>query len=300
MAYLTFLSNYNKDIYDWNTPAAFCNSLAEPLTLDEGASYEISLAELSYNNNHIIKADDITLKVFDWFHLNKDGTYGTMIHLQLSHSIINNAIDLVNVINSLIWGVIPRFNEKKYKFFTFENNRRIWANMEENMYLTIILEARLLIMMGITNRDSKRSVIILGDTKKGDFYMYDGKKRVFAPDIIDMISVSHKKDFFRLLPKIPISEEILLYTDLVKSNHVANNMINLLKMLPLKKNRDLTTESERVVVSYGSDRIYRPLVSKNCIKEANFALKSLSGDPIELEGYLRVLVHIRRIGSSIS
>ena len=293
MAYLTFLSNYDKEIYSWNQPSNFCNSLAEPLLLEEGGTYEIALAELSYANDHVIKSDDITLRVFDWLHKNSDGTYGVDIKLKLSHSIINNAIDLVNVINSLIWGVIPRYDEKKYKFFTFENNRRIWANMEQNMYLTIIIEARLLVMMGATKKDGPTNVIILGDTKKGDFYMYKEEKRIFK-DKDDFISVLHTKDFFRLIPQIPISQELLLYTDLVKSNHVANNMINLLKVIPLKKNRDVTAENERVVVSYGANRVYRPLIAKNNIKEANFSLRSLAGDLIQLEGYLRVLVHIRR------
>ena len=293
MAYLTFLSNYDREIYSWNQPSNFCNSLAEPLLLEEGGTYEIALAELSYANDHVIKSDDITLRVFDWLHKNSDGTYGVDIKLKLSHSIINNAIDLVNVINSLIWGVIPRYDEKKYKFFTFENNRRIWANMEQNMYLTIIIEARLLVMMGATKKDGPTNVIILGDTKKGDFYMYKEEKRIFK-DKDDFISVLHTKDFFRLIPQIPISQELLLYTDLVKSNHVANNMINLLKVIPLKKNRDVTAENERVVVSYGANRVYRPLIAKNNIKEANFSLRSLAGDLIQLEGYLRVLVHIRR------
>ena len=293
MAYLTFLSNYDREIYSWNQPSNFCNSLAEPLLLEEGGTYEIALAELSYANDHVIKSDDITLRVFDWLHKNSDGTYGVDIKLKLSHSIINNAIDLVNVINSLIWGVIPRYDEKKYKFFTFENNRRIWANMEQNMYLTIIIEARLLVMMGATKKDGPTNVIILGDTKKGDFYMYKKEKRIFK-DKDDFISVLHTKDFFRLIPQIPISQELLLYTDLVKSNHVANNMINLLKVIPLKKNRDVTAENERVVVSYGANRVYRPLIAKNNIKEANFSLRSLAGDLIQLEGYLRVLVHIRR------
>ena len=282
-----------KEIYSWNQPSNFCNSLAEPLLLEEGGTYEIALAELSYANDHVIKSDDITLRVFDWLHKNSDGTYGVDIKLKLSHSIINNAIDLVNVINSLIWGVIPRYDEKKYKFFTFENNRRIWANMEQNMYLTIIIEARLLVMMGATKKDGPTNVIILGDTKKGDFYMYKEEKRIFK-DKDDFISVLHTKDFFRLIPQIPISQELLLYTDLVKSNHVANNMINLLKVIPLKKNRDVTAENERVVVSYGANRVYRPLIAKNNIKEANFSLRSLAGDLIQLEGYLRVLVHIRR------
>ena len=293
MAYLTFLSNYDREIYSWNQPSNFCNSLAEPLLLEEGGTYEIALAELSYANDHVIKSDDITLRVFDWLHKNSDGTYGVDIKLKLSHSIINNAIDLVNVINSLIWGVIPRYDEKKYKFFTFENNRRIWANMEQNMYLTIIIEARLLVMMGATKKDGPTNVIILGDTKKGDFYMYKEEKRIFK-DKDDFISVLHTKDFFRLIPQIPISQELLLYTDLVKSNHVANSMINLLKVIPLKKNRDVTAENERVVVSYGANRVYRPLIAKNNIKEANFSLRSLAGDLIQLEGYLRVLVHIRR------
>ena len=293
MADLTFLSNHDKDIYKWNQPSNFCNTLAEPLLLDEGGSYEMALAELSYQNDHIIKSDDISLRIFDWLHLNTDGTYGADIKLKLSHSVINNAVDLVNVINSLIWGMIPRYDEKKYKFFTFENNRRIWANMEENMYLTIILEARLLVMMGATNKDGPTNVIIMGDTKKGDFYMYNKKKRIFK-EKEDFISVLHKKDFFRLVPKIPISQELLLYTDLVKSNHVANSMINLLKIIPLKRNRDITADNERIVVSYGADRVYRPLVAKNYIREGNFSLRSLTGDLIQLEGYLRVLVHIRR------
>ena len=294
MAYLTFLSNYDKEIYEWNQPSSFCNSLAEPLMLEEGGSYEIALAELSYCNNHIIKAEDITLKVFDWLHLNTDKvTYGALITLKLSHSIINNAIDLCNVINSLIWGVVPRFDQKKYKFFTFENNRRIWANFTKNMYLTIILDARLLIMMGITKTDKKGNIVILGDTKDGMTYIYNGETRHFK-ETRNFASVLHTKDFFRFLPQIPISQELLLYTDLVKSNHVANNMINLLKIVPLKTQRDVTAENERIVISYGSDRVYRPLVARNIIKEANFTLRSLAGNLVDLEGYLRILVHIRR------
>ena len=86
------------------------------------------------------------------------------------------------------------------------------------------------------------------------------------------------KDFFRLIPQIPISQELLLYTDLVKSNHVANSMINLLKVIPLKKNRDVTAENERVVVSYGANRVYRPLIAKNNINRLNLSTRYLNTD----------------------
>ena len=150
MTYITFLSNYDKLNYPNNEPGTFTNTLAQTIHLDEGTKYEIALAELSYNNNYVIESDDITFWLFDWRHEDKDKLWGSLTVMKLAHQIINNSVDLCSVLNGMIWSTVKRLDKDKHKYFTYEDNRRIWCNMIPDSGLTLVIQSRLVVMLGIT------------------------------------------------------------------------------------------------------------------------------------------------------
>ena len=294
MTYITFLSNYDKLNFPNNEAGSFTNTMAQTIHLDEGTKYEIALAELSYNSNRVIESDDISFELFDWEHQNADKTWGALIDMKLSHQIINNSVDLCSVMNAMIWNTVSRFNEKKHKFFTYEENRRIWCTMIPESRLTLILRARLLIMLGATKQDKTRDILVVGDTKPSDYYLSkDGEKRYFK-DKREFDSALTGRDFFLYRPRLGLGEEILIYSDLCKPTHLATSLVQLLRILPFSKNPNSASENERVVVTFGSDRIYVPLKAQSCIKAGTFHIRTLNQESLMLKGYVRILVHVRR------
>ena len=291
--YLTAISSYDRHNFPDNSSAGFSNILAEPIILDSGCQYSIALAEISFSPNHVFESDTLIFTVFDWLYYNKaEGTYGTYIDLKLNHAIINSSSDLCNELNLLLWASIPRFNDSIHKFFTYESNRKIWFNFNPNMYITVILKADLLIMIGITKRDKHADFAVIGRTKLKDTYVYKGETRKFKSKK-KLRSSCQYRDYALYSPKLGLTDVILLYSNLVKDSYIASYKANVLKFVPVPKNRDIQLENARIVVSYGSNRVYKPLVARD-IHELSFKLKTLNNEDVKFRGYIRILVHIQK------
>ena len=146
-------------------------------------------------------------------------------------------------------------------------------------------------MLGCAKKDTKKSVIIVGKSKPSDHYKIGDEIRYFKDKRI-LKSSAESVNYMAYLPDLQISDEILIYSDLCKNSRVADSMVNILKIVPVHKQRDTHPENERVVLSWGSDRIYQPLVSKDLYR-VRFDLRSVSGSRLKLKSYVRVCVHIR-------
>ena len=288
--YITVLSSYCRDVFPNNNTSSFSNNLAEPVHLQSGIDYEIALASLSYNANHYIQSG-LSFAVFDWTYDNGDGTWGTMIELTIAHAIINNSEDLCSHLNSLIWANLPRFKESQKEFFSYGKNRRIWINFDDSIYLTIILRSALLIVIGAVKKDNQKDIIILGKTKPAESYQFNGKTRIFK-DKRPFKSSSETRDYMAYEPDIGLTDEIIIYSDLVRSSHVANSMSNILKFSVITRRRDQNGEEERRVLEWGANRTYQDLVCKD-IYQMRFDIRSVHGEPVKLKEYIRLQIHIR-------
>ena len=178
MTYLTFLSDYCKNLYPENKPNSFKNVLASPLVFDNDQSnYEAALCEISYNNNYIVQDNDLEIVFFDWLVSQQNDQYGKFYTLSLSQTIINNPLDLANQINTSIQSVCERFKENKTEFFTWEANHIIWFNGKKSDYCTIILKNDICQWLGAAPPGApSKKIMILADSKPKDFFEKDGKK----------------------------------------------------------------------------------------------------------------------------
>ena len=290
--YITAISTYSKDLYPNNNSSSFTNQLAEPIHLDSGKNYEIALAAISYNTNHIIEKEDLKFRLFDWKYQDpKTKLWGSYIDLQISHAVINNAQDLCANLNSLIWASIDRFRETKHEFFTYGKNHRIWVNFQKDMYVTIILKSNLILMLGCAKKDSKTSIIIVGKSKPKNQYTFNKEIRIFE-DKRRLRSSAETRDYMSYPPLIGLSSEVIIYSDLVKNSHVASSMANVLKFVTIKKQRDTDLDNEREIVSFGADRTYQDLICKD-IYHVQFELRSVTGEALKIKDYIRILIHIR-------
>lgn len=288
--YITALSNYSKDLYPLNHPGSFINHLAEPIHLQSGINYEIALASFSYNANHYIQ-NELSFSVFDWKHQNIDDSWGVMVDLKIGHAIINNSEDLCTHLNSIIWSTIDRFKEERREFFTYGKNRRIWVNFDQDTYITIILNSALLLAIGACQKDKSKDVIIVGKTKPADSYQYNGQTRVFK-DTRVLRSSAETRDYMRYVPDIGLSDEVIIYTDLVRSSHVGSSMANVLKFSILTRRMSKDNVDERRVIDWGSDRTYQDLICKD-IYQVRFDIRSVHNEEVRLKDYVRLLIHIR-------
>ena len=290
--YITCLSNYDRGLFPNNDTSSFSNQLAQPIHLESGKNYEVCLAEFSYSPNHIIQREDLTFRVFDWFYQRpSDNLWGAEIKLTVQHATINNAEDLCTTMNSLINESIERFKFSKREFFTYEKNKRIWVNFEENDYITVILESSMIIVTGCARKDSKQDVLIIGKTKPADSYIYKGETREFE-EKRPYASRAEKREYMSYPPDIGIADEILVYADFIRSLHVANSMASVLKFLVISRAHDSKSAKERRVLTFGSSRTYLPLIN-NDIYDLKFQLRSFENLPVKLESYVRILLHIR-------
>ena len=93
-------------------------------------------------------------------------------------------------------------------------------------------------------------------------------------------------------PDIGLTDEIIIYSDLVRSSHVANSMSNILKFSVITRRRDQNGEEERRVLEWGANRTYQDLVCKD-IYQMRFDIRSVHGEPVKLKEYIRLQIHIR-------
>jgi len=231
--------------------------------------------------------------IFDFLHTNDEGkTYGELFSKPLGDLIINNALDLCAALNTILWECIPRLKETQRKVFTYGSNQRIWFTFEDEDWITIILKGSLLKKLGISKNPTERDLLVIGREKGKLSYDFNGKTRHFAPKYHKPLhSTCTKKDFSQYSTDLGLSDEFLVYCNLVRPSHVASDRINILKFVNLERRRERVPDQARVVKSFAS-RDYYELTSNN-INQVTIELRSLNNQPLSIKGYVRISLHLK-------
>lgn len=286
--YITLLSNYDVDLYN-NSNVAFKNRLAYPIEC--GADTEVSLIEISFLHNFKIQTSaDCSFKIFDFLYQNPDKKYGKWTTINISQEQINNPIDLCIVLNTYIYKNVDRLKHKKREIFSYGNNGRIWVSFQEDDYVTIIPKNSLLYILGVMDKVKTRAGIVLGKSKEKMHYMYNGVERTFTPECQKKAytSVCPEADFFTHSPHIDLVSEFLVLSDIVAASNVASEMPNMLRVITVPPD----SGKKRVTLNFGAAPIYINSLATS-INEIEIKLQSFSHSPLKLEGYVRVILHVR-------
>ena len=286
--YIHVLSNYSVDTFPTNKPSHFRNILCNEIQISSNFT-KVGLAEISFFKKFPLSDVSAKFLVFDWLKSEDSGkTYGKFYSLTLDQDFITNGHDLAYKMNENIMKSVPRLKEKKRNIFSYDNSK-MWLEFQETDYITLVLKADTLILLGAVERAEPQQAIIVGRPKEALSYVYEGKTRYFSQGCQRKLPLSCPGiDFFAHEPKIAKIDFFLVFSNLCKESNVANQKVNLLRYVSVPNSK----EGETVTVSYGKDIQYYEL-SQNSLSTIEIVLKSSDDSPLPLlaDSHVRVCLH---------
>ena len=288
--YVTLISGASAHQYE-NTSSKFINKLPIPLQLDE--DMEFGICELSYvrNMNNIEYMTD-GLVVYDFLHKQDitstsgeiiDSRYGKYYNFDIMKGYYKNQIMLCKSLNDLVWSKVKRL---KYRaLFNYNASVRRFQIETAGTHLTIFLKHELAELMGISTKGVKKSEKIpIGQSKSGSSYIYKGKTR----QTIDSFTWRGRKGGLRKYQdSLKITDNILIYCDLVSQQLSGDSFSNLLRMSQISGE-----DNQRVTETF--EKIHYVPASKRHVSTIEIQLKTVNDIFIGLKDITYVKLHFRK------
>ena len=297
--YLTLMSNSNTDIFVDNKPCQFKNRFINPITIYPDAV--VSLAEISYVPLYVMRdsqdLDPGKLRIFDFLFTDDKGkTYGQWHEETIEDSCFSSPKDLVVGLNKAVWRSIKRLRDGKKEIFSWDPiQKRIWAKFEPNFFITILIMGAYLVRLGVEETETKSQALVLGKSKRGLHYKYNGELRTFNSKYRGRYrSVCPQANFFADPPQVPSIDEFIVYSDIVKPHPVAGDDLNSLRFITPNAESD---SSVRVVDRFGGFRHYFD-VSRTYISELEIQVREKSGELVNFARPVRIVLHFKRRGDA--
>lgn len=272
-----------------NTPSSFFTLLNHPINTPVGS--KIGVLEISYNNKLFVDDENASIEIFSWDVKLPGDVWGRKTTVQLHRESFANIDSLVGSINNYIFDASPTIKQKRSKLFQFDEHlNRLWFIIESDDLITIRLRGKILNLLGVTNKPlSKKFYIIVGKSKEGTGYSWDGEFRKFDKNFLeDLKSVSQKTNIFQFPPKIHDDfSTVVLYSNIVESSYIGHGRAPILRLFPFQASQN----DEMVTISFASSPQYLNLVS-NQIQLIALELRSLNGNLLPLSGYCRVTLEL--------
>ena len=207
-----------------------------------------------------------------------------------------NAEALCASLNYNIGKIFPRL--KRTRIFTFDRTQNvIQVTFPKKPYrFTLILESRLLELVGMEPESHTVDRTIIGATKPADFFLYTyedikgemvTEKRYFVDSLKEKLTSKESvHSYFLLPPKLSSQHSIYLYTDIVEDSLISNSRAPLLRIIPL-----LPT-TRRVTQNFGTSLQFVKLRSTR-IREIRIWMTDMWGIPIKFSSYSRLTLVVK-------
>ena len=272
-----------------NTASSFFTLLNHPINTPIGS--KIAVLEISYNNKLFVDDENASIEIFCWDIQLPGNVWGKKSIIQLHKESFASIDSLVGSLNNYIFDASPAIKQKRTKLFQYDRHLdRLWLVLEDDDLITIRLRGKILNLLGVTNKElSKKFYIIVGRSKEGDGYEWNGQYRKFDKNFLeDLKSVSQKTNIFQFPPKIHDDfSTVILYSNIVESSYIGHGRAPILRLFPFQPSQN----NEMITISFAASPQYLNLVS-NQIQLIALELRSLNGNFIPLSGYCRITLEL--------